>query len=243
MEASEFKFSINELEEKFTGKDVTIVGNGETGQMYSPQEGENVWVINSGIFHTIEADIVFVMDDIEGPAWDAHRQKEQWMDMLTNGFPIMPDGSKKEVPVISTRAVEGFPLTVRYPLERVLQRFNNFGYFAETLSYMVAWAAMIKVRRLAFHGCDFWSADRRNQRATAEHWIGRYLEAGGQVMVNPGSMLLSLPERDGVNRHIDGFYGYTPEYFPIPIELVVDDARPNTKGIATEMSAKLREEL
>src|SRR3990167_2128848 len=114
MAESAFKFRIDELAERHKGQDVILVGNGDTGQAWQLAEGDArpVWVLNSGFRQVPAAGLIWSMDDIKGPAWDAHRQKDFWLAMLRNS----------EIPIITARAYEEFPASCAYPIYYVMGR-------------------------------------------------------------------------------------------------------------------------
>lgn len=208
MASSPSRYDIGRLAGQFRGQPITIVGNGPTGQAFQPtREDKWVWTINNGFMRIPGADLTFVMDDFESPAWRAHRQREEWFRLLR----------ESQTPIVTTREHEDYPAAVAYPLKEVLEQTGGIGYFAETLTYMIAWAVSIPVASISFHGCDYYESDRRNQRACTEFWIGRAVSAGIHITVNPHSKLMVLPQLDYVNRHVPGFYGYIANEFPIPL--------------------------
>lgn len=209
MDAAKFRYSVADLERQFSGQAVTIVGNEPTGMEFQPTRDDKwLWTINNGFMRPHGADLTFVMDDLQGPAWSAHKHRDEWFQMLREA----------PIPVMTAVSPPDFPACVDYPLADVLQRTGGIGYFAETLSYMIAWAIAIEVKALRFHGADYYADDRRAQRACTEFWLGKAQERGIHIEVNPYSKLMVLPPLDCVNRHVQGFYGYTEERFPLQIK-------------------------
>ncbi len=201
--------SIEELANRFTGKDIVMVGNGPTGARDYSSLGLPLWVVNGGWRAHKGADLCWMMDDLEGPAWELSgrdpKPREYWE----------PITQKCPVPIMTSVAYpEKFPQTVAYPLQDVLDRFpagqKEKGprvYYAETICYATAWAIQIGVKSISFGGCDYGTI-RPAERAGLEYWIGRAEEAGIPVHVYPGSQLLNPGRMDGKHRHVFGIYGY-----------------------------------
>lgn len=201
--------SIEELAGRFRGQDVLLIGNGPTGKRDYSSLGLPLWVVNGGWQYHEGASLCWMMDDLEGPAWDLvgtpARPRSYW-EPVTQSCPV---------PIMTAVAYpEKFPQTVAYPLKDVIERFpqgrsegSHRVYFAETICYAAAWAIHIGVKSMAFGGCDYGTI-RPAERAGLEYWIGRAEEAGIPVHVFPGSQLLQGGRIDGKNRHIPGVYGY-----------------------------------
>ena len=204
-EALQVPPSIEELASRYKGRAVLIAGNGPSASRDLSPFGLPIWTINGGWVLHRSCDLTFMMDDLDGPAWDNVR-------MLTSEG--MRDMERKEwesilrrcpVPIVTPRALPAFPQSVAYPLAEVAFDHGR-PYYAETVCYAVAWAIHIGVKAIAFAGCDYTQV-RPAERAGLEYWIGRAEEAGIEVSVLPGSTLLSTGPLDGVNRHVPGFYG------------------------------------
>lgn len=202
MEASAFKFDAATLAEEHKGKNVIIVGNGETGHAYRPTEDElkdaKLWVINNGFMRLPQAALVWSMDDLHGPAWNAHRQRDLWLEKIR----------KSDVPIMTCRAYDEYPATVTFPMREVAQHLGVAGYAAETLSYALQWGLYAGISSLTIHGVDYWEPDRRAQRSCTEFWLGWYACRGIKLKINSASKLMTVPYCDQVNRHVPGFYGY-----------------------------------
>ena len=202
--------SIDELAAKYRGQDIVMVGNGPTGRRDYTSLGLPLWVVSGGWQWHPGAELCWMMDDLEGPAWDSvkgvHPQSyakiehdRSYWEPITRSCPV---------PIITAVAYpEKFPQTVEFPLEEVLQRVDPRVYLAETVCFAVAWAIHIGVNSISFGGCDYKGA-RPAERAGLEYWIGRAEEAGIRCKVFPGSNLLQTGPIDGKNRHIPGIYGY-----------------------------------
>lgn len=206
--------SVEELAARYAGKHVVIVGSGPTGLRDLSALGVPVWAVGTAWIQHRYADLTVMMDDLKGPAWDEIRG-------------IGPDGQRADepraeweavwhecpVPILTSRAYAEFPQTVEYPLEAILQTCKR-RYFAESITYAIAWAIQIGVKKLTFVGCDY-AGVRPAERAGCEYWIGRAEASGIEIAVVPGSSLLQTGPLDGKNRHVPGLYGYT-DYSPAP---------------------------
>ena len=200
--------SISELAERYRGREIVIVGNGPTGRRNYSSLGLPLWVVNGGWRAHSGADLCWMMDDLEGPAWDLvgtpAQPREVW-EPITQACPV---------PIVTSVAYrEKFPQSVEFPLAAALARFPKGAegeprvYFAESICYAVAWAILIEVKTINLGGCDYGTI-RPAERAGLEYWIGRAEEAGIPVKVFPGSQLLQTGRLDGKNRHIPGLYGF-----------------------------------
>ncbi len=221
--------SVEELAARFRGKDIVMVGNGPTGKRDYTSLGLPIWVVNGGWQWHAGAELCWMMDDLEGPAWDnvggidpvaEPDQKTPEIEHLGK-FLAEPHNKRIEhsreywepitqrccVPIMTAKAYpDKFPQSLEYPLEEVLSRVHPRVYLAETVCFAAAWALHIGVKSISFGGCDYGGV-RPAERAGLEYWIGRLEEAGIPVKVFPGSTLLQTGPLDGKNRHVPGVYG------------------------------------
>lgn len=125
-----------------------------------------------------------------------------------------------QTPVFMQEHWPDIPMSVRYPIERILAEFRP--YFTNHCAYMIALAMTEGVTHLGLFGCQY-SHDTEHgvQRGSLEYWIGRFEQYGGTVVIPPKyNSLLSRPK---------GLYGYeshdaegklTAEYRPRPAQSV-----------------------
>ena len=209
--------SIEELEAKYKGQEIVIVGNGPTGRRDYTSLGLPLWVVSGGWQWHLGAELCWMMDDLEGPAWDVVKtiNPETYQKVEYSREYFEPITQSCPVPIITPVAYpDKFPQTVEYPLHDVMAGHNPRLYFAETVCYATAWAIHIGVASISYGGCDYNGA-RPAERAGLEYWIGRAEEAGITVKVFPGSNLLQTGPLDGRNRHVPGLYGYR-DFMPGP---------------------------
>ena len=219
--------SIEELAAKYRGRDIVIVGNGPTGRRHYSDLGLPLWVVNGGWQWHSGAELCWMMDDLEGPAWDnvvvvnPNPDQVRYMNIdhlqtsYASGGVQRVERTRAQVeevtkqcpvPIMTSVAYpEKFPQTVAYPLEEVLTGRRH--YVAETVCFAAAWALHIGVRSILFGGCDY-GGIRPAERAGLEYWIGRLEEAGIPVSVVEGSQLMNTGPLNDRNRHIPGIYGY-----------------------------------
>lgn len=136
-----------------------------------------------------------------------------------------------QTPVFMQERWPGIPMAVRYPIERILSEFR--AYFTNHPAYMIALAMTEGVTHIGMFGCEY-SADTEHstQRGSAEYWLGRFEQAGGNVIIPAKrSTLLAFPA---------GLYGYEShddkgrlcgDYIP---KLRATEMKPNgTKRVVT----------
>lgn len=100
--------------------------------------------------------------------------------------------AKHPGPIYSQRKYEGFPGSVEYPLEAVLNSLGGFVYLNNTVAYAVALAIHEKVKHLKIYGCDFTAgqhADGQTGRACVEYWLAIACARGMRVTIAPSSTL------------------------------------------------------
>ena len=252
--------SVEELAARFRGKDIVIVGNGPTGRRLYSELGLPLWVVNGGWQWHPAAELCWMMDDLEGPAWDnvvaksADPEPVRYLNLdhlqtsvQTGGTTVVekPRAHWEEitkrcpVPILTAKAYpDKFPQTVTYPLKDVL--VGNGGrrhYIAETVCFAAAWALHIGVKSISFGGCDY-GGIRPAERACLEYWIGRLEEAGIPCKVFPGSQLLNAGPLNARNRHVPGIYGIREWELDIPNQYELCDF-PNGTGLSDDSDERL----
>lgn len=234
--------TVEELAARFAGADILMIGNGPTGRRDYSSLCKPMWVVNGGWNAHKGADLCWMMDDLEGPAWDevgTPSQPRSYWEPITQSCPI---------PIMTSVAYpDKFPQTVEYPLQDVMDRFPRGEekrgarvYYAETICFAVAWAIKIGVKSIHFGGCDYGTI-RPAERAGLEYWIGRAEEAGISIDVFPGSQLLHTGRLDGKHRHVPGLYGYND--WPLDADNGYElGAFPEGDGLADDNDARLGSE-
>lgn len=106
---------IEELSARFRGQDILMAGNGPTAMRDLTPLDLPIWTVNGGWRIHKNAALCFMMDDLEGPAWDLAgtpaAPREFW-EPITRACPV---------PILTAKAYpKKFPQTVEYPLRDVM---------------------------------------------------------------------------------------------------------------------------
>ncbi len=89
------------------------------------------------------------------------------------------DGMKKFAPIMSWQDYAD----IKYPLEEVIKEFDT-RYFTNTVSYMMAYVAYLKIPEIKLYGVDVsFGAPYAQENRGVEYWIGRAEERGVKVFV------------------------------------------------------------
>lgn len=87
-----------------------------------------------------------------------------------------------QTPIFMQERWPEIPLAVRYPIERILQEFR--AYFTNHAAYMIALAMTEGVHTIGLWGCQYGAdTEYSTQRGSLEYWLGRFEQAGGQVIM------------------------------------------------------------
>ncbi len=105
------------------------------------------------------------------------------------------DGMKKFAPIMSWQDYGD----IKYPLQEVIKEFNT-KYFTNTISYMLAYVALLKIPYAGLYGIDVsFGAPYAQENRGVEYWIGRAEERGVKVY---------CPESSHLKRTVSGaMYG------------------------------------
>jgi hypothetical protein len=98
-----------------------------------------------------------------------------------------------QTPIFMQEERPEIPLSVRYPIERVLQEYR--AYFTNHVVYMIALAMMEGVTTIGLWGCQYGiESERHVQRGSLEYWLGRFEQAGGTVVLPvKNNTVLAMP--------------------------------------------------
>lgn len=134
-----------------------------------------------------------------------------------------------EIPSYMTDLHEGLPHAVRFPIERLIEKFG-LDYFTSTVAYMVAWAidhidglvqkrldaegkppdrdvlaALYAEYSIGIYGIDLVVAEEyEDQRPCAEYWIGQAMARNIEMVIPRQSALLTQHYRYGYQVEVDG---------------------------------------
>jgi hypothetical protein len=143
-----------------------------------------------------------------------------------------------QTPIFMQEEWPEIPMAVRYPIERVLQEFR--AYFTNHAAYMIALAMMEGVHTIGLFGCQYGhDSEYSTQRGSLEYWLGRFEQAGGQVIlpVKFNTVLNYPPQLYGYESH-DKDGKLLKEYRPK--KLVVD--KPTKDGGVVKMALTVVDE-
>jgi hypothetical protein len=145
---------------------------------------DETWAVNM-MANVIEHDRAIIMDAApyfskaarDCPALDGYRD---WLHLHPG-------------PIYTQRKYEGFPGTVEFPLEAVVNKLGC-AYFNTTVAYAVALAIYIGVRHIKLYGIDFTYDGNRGfaeaGRACVEYWLRDAMWRKVKVEIAPSSTLM-----------------------------------------------------
>lgn len=145
---------------------------------------DETWAINA-MAGVIEHDRAIIMDALPYFAKAArehavHRGYQDWLH-------------KHLGPIYTQRHYEGFPGSVPFPLEAVLNTVG-YPYFNNTCAYAIALAIHLQVRHLKLYGIDFTYNGNRGfaeaGRACVESWVRDCAWRNIKVTIAPSSTLM-----------------------------------------------------
>lgn len=159
---------------------------------------DEVWAINA-MGNVVDCDRIFHMDDVRIQELRAIARPKGNIANMLKWMRLHPG------PIYTSRVHSDYPGLVEYPLEAVINDFG-YDYFNNTVSYAVALAIHIGVKKITFWGIDFsyeHSHHAEKGRANVEYWIGRAMERGIKIATTPKSTLL-----DACVPRSERLYGY-----------------------------------
>lgn len=194
------------------------------------------------------------------------RTPDVWFEMHREWNTAVVPGTDHEgwlrdcgIPIFMTERVPGLPTSVRYPIERLIDKFSD--YYTSTVAYMVAWATDYIDREVAnrmretptngmasvfdvaelqrslyaeytigIYGIDLIVGEEYDwQKACAEYFIGQVLARNITLLIPQQSALLHQRYR----------YGYHAE----PVDLVKDSDLAKRRAFLTQEHQKHSEVL
>ena len=144
-------------------------------------------------------DLVFHMDDVRIQEIRAEAKPDSNIAAMLKWIRTSP------VPVVTSRRHPGYPATVDFPLEDVLNHFGH-EYFNNTAAYAVAFAIHIEAKEISVFGMDYTYPnvhDAEKGRACVEYWLGQAHARGIKLnLPKTTSMMDACYERES------RLYGY-----------------------------------
>lgn len=146
-----------------------------------------------------------------------------------------------QTPIFMQREWPEIPMAVRYPLERVQAEYKSTAtgrlYATNHVAYMIMLAMSEGVTHIGLFGCQY-AADTEHgvQRGSCEYWLGRFEQAGGQIVLAAPNNLLACPQ---------GLYGYdshdehgklVEEYLPRKLKADHVVSQPADPGVVLDLT-------
>jgi len=192
------------------GKDVKrilILAQGPGFEKCTYKDVDEVWTLNMAIFKVKRADRLFIVDPIEMKT-DISRG---WYHGYLEGevgkkIPVTIEDYKKKIndmgiPFISAYEYKDIKTYEPYPIIEIYETFRT-EYFANTISYMIAYALLHGVEYIEFWGVNQAAASEFiMHKGCIEFWIGLAVGLGIGVKVE-GAQSYVLRNPDGI------LYGY-----------------------------------
>lgn len=144
---------------------------------------DETWAINA-MAGIIQHDRAIIMDAL--PYFAQAAREGASMDGYRDWLRTHPG------PIYTQRRYEGFPGSVEYPLEAVLNTIN-YPYLNNTCAYAIALAIHLQVRHIKIYGMDFTSENRsfaEAGRACVEFWLRDATWRKIKVTIAPSSTLM-----------------------------------------------------
>ena len=159
---------------------------------------DEVWGINA-MGNVFLCDRVFHMDDVR------IQEMRAAADPKSNIAALLPWLKAHPGPVYTSRPHPEYPGMVAFPLVDVVNA-TGYAYFNSTVSYAVAFAITIGVKKLSLFGMDFTYAHSHHAekgRACVEFWLGMAAARGIALRIPQQSSLM-----DGCEPDDEKPYGY-----------------------------------
>lgn len=167
-----------------------------------------VWGINM-MAGLIETDRIFMMDDL--------KIQEARAAGGNNGVAGMLESLRAyEGRLYTSRSYPEWPNAEELPLEWIVNRNDNLGYYNSTVPYAFAFAAALGVKHIHLYGCDYsytgkgMAHKREAGRACLENWMGWAVAKKIHITLPPDTSLMDASS--------PSLYGYDTEYVTMSFE-------------------------
>lgn len=196
-------------------KGVAIVGFGSNTRGLAPYNDPRfeIWGLNQGHFFM-------------------PRRADRWFEMHRPEYtPDMrdPDYAKflaeLRIPVYALDVRPDIPWSVRFPIERLIDKFGGLDYYTSTVAYMIALAIDEGFHEIHCYGVDLTTDEEYAfQRPCVEWWLGTAYGRGINVYTPKESALLKQPWRYGYDI-AQPFGGIDPAVIERDIEMYEQNAK------------------
>ncbi len=195
------------MKEPDTSYEITILGQGPGWEQY-PYDQET-WTLNMALFKAKRVDKLFLIDPIETKTDIRRGYYHGFYKEYGKTIPVNVDDFKKKIIDNKISFVSGYeykdiPTYEPYPIKEILEMYK-VPYFANTISYMIAYALLKKVTLINFWGVNQAAASEFiMHKGCIEFWIGLAIGLGVGIRIN-GAHSHVLRNPDGL------LYGYRME--------------------------------
>lgn len=176
-----------------TGKHISILGKGNSG-IICPFDADEIWGVNNVASQTVPCPEC-TEKTITGtcPACNGNGTQLMYPKQFHKLFAFdeslekwYTDDMKKRGPIVSWQPYKD----IDYPLDEILAEFKT-RYFTNSISYMIAYAIYMKVKKISVYGVDVaFGAPYAQENRGVEYWMGRAEERGIEVFCPEKSHLL-----------------------------------------------------
>jgi hypothetical protein len=163
---------------------------------------DEVWAINA-LGDVVRCDRIFHMDDVRIQEIRAEAAPQSNIARMLDWLKEHPG------PIYTSRAKEGYPGLVEFPLEDVINALG-YSYFNGTAAYAAAYAIYLGVEKISLFGCDYSYANSHHAergRACLEFWLGIAAARGIKLGMAEKTSLLDTCE-EPADPHELRVYGY-----------------------------------
>ena len=169
-------------------KKIAIIGFAETTSKLAPYD-DPAWCIvtmNQYYRYAQRADLHF----------EIHRRDQYEQDVVP-GTDYLGWLRRCPIPVIMNERRADVPQSVRYPVERIIERWGR-DYFTCSVAYEIAWAIEQAPEEIGLWGVDLAvGGEYFFERPCAEYWLGIARGLGVRVTIPEGAALLKASHRYG----------------------------------------------
>jgi len=131
--------------------------------------------------------------DIADRAFEMHPYKE--FRNIGPGGLYLKDLRKMTCPIYMIEQHPSFPMAIEYPVKKMVAQYGPV--FPGTIAYMMALAIDEGFDEMHLFGCDISTDEYKDQRPSAEYFVGYAQGKGMKVFIPEESTLLNYPKLYG----------------------------------------------
>ncbi len=111
-----------------------------------------------------------------------HTAQKQWL------------ARNRTMPVMMQKHHKDIPMSIKFPLDEVVEYFGGRRYFLCTFAYEVAYAIYMGYKEIHFYGVNMMYGDDYIQKWNMEYWLGRAEQSGIKIVIPEDCDLLQSPK-------------------------------------------------